>query len=65
MIAIPDLSFGAMEHWGLITYRMNALLYSPVHSAIRDKERVNLIVSHELAHQVCFKRRLEKSLALF
>ena len=52
MIAIPELSFGAMEHWGLITYRMNNLLYSPVSSAVSDKKRVNLIVAHELAHQV-------------
>jgi len=52
MIAIPSLSFGAMEHWGLITYRMKNLLYSPVNSAISDKLKISSIVAHELAHQV-------------
>lgn len=52
MIVIPSMSFGAMEHWGLITYRFAALLYTPQKSAITDKLRVSSIVAHELAHQV-------------
>ena len=52
MIVIPSMSFGAMEHWGLITYRFAALLYTPQKSAIADKLRVSSIVAHELAHQV-------------
>ena len=52
MIVIPSMSFGAMEHWGLITYRFNALLYTSNSSAVADKLRVSSIVAHELAHQV-------------
>ena len=29
MIAIPDFQSGAMENWGLITYRESAMLYDP------------------------------------
>ncbi|ALC47157.1 SP1029, partial [Drosophila busckii] len=50
-IAIPDFSAGAMENWGLVTYREIALLYSSAHSALADKQRVASVVAHELAHQ--------------
>ncbi|KAK8734033.1 hypothetical protein OTU49_017450 [Cherax quadricarinatus] len=51
MIAIPDFSAGAMENWGLITYRETAMLYDPEVSSARNKQRVAIVVSHELAHQ--------------
>ena len=51
MIAIPDFSAGAMENWGLITYRETALLFKPGVSALSSKQRVAIVVSHELAHQ--------------
>ena len=56
MIAIPDLSFGAMENWGLVTYRLDTMLYDPVVSATNNKERIAGIVSHELAHQVSLSK---------
>jgi aminopeptidase N len=38
MIAIPDFSMGAMENWGLITYREVAMLYEKgVSSAVSKK----------------------------
>ena len=52
MIAIPDFAAGAMENWGLITYRETALLYDPDVSSESNKQRVITVVSHELAHQV-------------
>ncbi|XP_043064909.1 aminopeptidase N-like [Drosophila ficusphila] len=50
-IAIPDFSAGAMENWGLVTYKETSLLYSPEHSTQIDKLRITNIVAHELAHQ--------------
>ncbi|XP_036443065.1 aminopeptidase Ey-like isoform X2 [Colossoma macropomum] len=49
-IALPDFSAGAMENWGLITYRETTLLYDPITSSNRDKEWVSTVISHELAH---------------
>jgi len=51
MIAIPDFAAGAMENWGLITYRETALLYKDKVSAAVNKQRIATVISHELAHQ--------------
>ncbi|XP_019622953.1 PREDICTED: aminopeptidase Ey-like isoform X2 [Branchiostoma belcheri] len=51
MAAIPDFPFGAMENWGLITYRETALLYDPAVSTEANKQRVAVVVAHELGHQ--------------
>ena len=53
MAAVPDFQAGAMENWGLILYRETALLYDPRESSTSNKQRVAVVVSHELAHQVC------------
>ncbi|CAL8357825.1 unnamed protein product [Lota lota] len=49
-IALPDFNAGAMENWGLITYRETALLYDSKYSSNSNKERIASIISHELAH---------------
>ncbi|XP_062585470.1 uncharacterized protein LOC134247152 isoform X2 [Saccostrea cucullata] len=51
MIAIPDFAAGAMENWGLITYRETAMLYDPVMSSESNKQRVTVVITHELGHQ--------------
>ncbi|CAH1790157.1 unnamed protein product [Owenia fusiformis] len=51
MIAVPDFAAGAMENWGLIIYRETALLYDNTGSSAANKQRVAVVVSHELAHQ--------------
>ncbi|CAB3221062.1 unnamed protein product [Arctia plantaginis] len=48
--AIPDFSAGAMENWGLLTYREALILYDPLKSNHFYKQRVANIVSHEVAH---------------
>lgn len=60
-IALPDFSAGAMENWGLITYRETALLYNDGVSSNGDKEWVATVISHELAHMV----KLQTSLQVF
>lgn len=50
-IAIPDFSAGAMENWGLVTYRETALLYAENVSSLENKQRVASVIAHELAHQ--------------
>ena len=52
LIAIPDFSAGAMENWGLITYRLTSLLSTPRESSTGNKQWVETVVAHELAHQV-------------
>ena len=49
-IAIPDFAAGAMENWGAITYRENALLVDPNKSSSMTKQNVANIISHEMAH---------------
>ena len=56
MAAIPDFAAGAMENWGLIMYRETALLYDPEASSTGNKQKVAVVVSHELAHQVRLRR---------
>ncbi|KAI8976962.1 peptidase family M1-domain-containing protein [Pilobolus umbonatus] len=51
LVAIPDFDAGAMENWGLVTYRTTALLYDPVQSTFANKRSVAYTVCHELAHQ--------------
>ncbi|XP_077477080.1 aminopeptidase N-like isoform X1 [Stigmatopora argus] len=49
-VALPDFHAGAMENWGLVTYRETALLYDPERSSAGNKKRVASVIAHELAH---------------
>ena len=49
-IALPDFEAGAMENWGLVTYRESMMLVSP-DATLGTKKSVALTVSHELSHQ--------------
>uniref|UniRef100_A0A1A9WJU5 Aminopeptidase N n=1 Tax=Glossina brevipalpis TaxID=37001 RepID=A0A1A9WJU5_9MUSC len=49
--AVPDLGAGAMENWGLITYREAALLFAENISSETSRQRIADIIAHELAHQ--------------
>ena len=51
MIAVPDFAAGAMENWGLVTYRSVLLLYNEARTSLDDKQKIAYVVCHELAHQ--------------
>lgn len=50
-IALPDFSSGAMENWGLITYRERVLLAYPGETAQSTFEHIALVIAHETSHQ--------------
>ncbi|GLH08109.1 Membrane alanyl aminopeptidase, partial [Gryllus bimaculatus] len=50
-VAIPDFTAGAMENWGLITYREDTLLVDPDQGTAHDRQYVSEVISHEIAHQ--------------
>ena len=49
-IALPDFSAGAMENWGLVTYREVYLVVDD-NSTFASRQQVALVIAHELAHQ--------------
>lgn len=51
LISIPDFVSGAMENWGLITFRETNILYDPDQSSSANKQRVATVVAHEVSHQ--------------
>jgi aminopeptidase N len=50
-LGLPDFSAGAMENWGLVTYREAALLLDPDNTTLDRKQYVATVIAHELAHQ--------------
>lgn len=50
-LALPDFSAGAMENWGLVTYREAYLTVDPDNTPLRRKQVVATVIAHELAHQ--------------
>lgn len=50
-LALPDFSAGAMENWGLVTYRESYLLFDPDNASMATKQHVATTITHELAHQ--------------
>ncbi|ALC45616.1 CG31343 [Drosophila busckii] len=48
--AIPDFAAGAMENWGLATYREEYLLYNTENSTVNTQTNIATIEAHEDAH---------------
>lgn len=51
ILAVHEFTHGAMENWGLVTYRMTAILFDEEKSDSRFRNRIAYVVAHELAHQ--------------
>ena len=69
LVGIPDFSAGAMENWGIVTFRETDLLVkgepevgtrvaglapAPAEAAVGQLHRVPSVVAHELAHACYF-----------
>jgi len=50
-VALPDFSSGAMENWGLVTYREIALLTDPKTGSLITRQQAALTITHEISHQ--------------
>ncbi|OPB39679.1 Aminopeptidase N [Trichoderma guizhouense] len=51
LLAVHEFTHGAMENWGLVTYRTTQVLFDEKTSDARFKNAVAYVVAHELAHQ--------------
>ncbi|OWA50569.1 Puromycin-sensitive aminopeptidase [Hypsibius exemplaris] len=50
LVAVQNFAMGAMENWGCITFRETAVLVDEQNSSAASRQRVALVVGHELAH---------------
>lgn len=50
-VALPDFASGAMENWGLITFREQAMLMDEANTSLTMKQYIANVVAHELTHQ--------------
>ncbi len=51
LVALPDFASGAMENWGLITFREQAMLVDDNNTSLAMKQYVANVIAHELTHQ--------------
>ncbi|MBR5418635.1 M1 family metallopeptidase [Candidatus Saccharibacteria bacterium] len=49
LLAVPDFEAGAMENWGLVTFREIAMLANEK-SSFDQKQYVAIVIAHELSH---------------
>ncbi|KJZ73130.1 hypothetical protein HIM_07514 [Hirsutella minnesotensis 3608] len=51
LLAVHEFTHGAMENWGLVTYRTTRVLFDEKTSDAQFRNAVAYVVAHELAHQ--------------
>lgn len=52
MAAVPKLTFGGMENWGLVTYQISRFLVDQDYSDSEEKQLALGIIAHEIIHNV-------------
>lgn len=52
LIGLPEFVSGAMENWGLVTYKETAILFSPTDSSSAEQRSIAGTIAHEIAHMV-------------
>ncbi|XP_034233964.1 aminopeptidase N-like [Thrips palmi] len=50
LIGIPDFAAGAMENWGLITFRETGILFTDGETTEASRESIALVIAHEQTH---------------
>ncbi len=50
LIALPDFDSGAMENWGLITFREIAMMADPDNRSVSNEQYVSMVIAHEISH---------------
>ena len=51
LISFADFAIGAMENWGLLTFRERFLMFDEAQSSAGVRLDVAIVVAHEVAHQ--------------
>ena len=65
MVAIPDFAYGAMENWGLVTFREMRLVWDKNDETSSNKMSTIAVIAHELAHFVSHSLSFEAILNIY
>jgi len=49
-LAVPDFASGAMENWGLVSFREDRIMFDEKIVSIPQKQQLGETIAHEIAH---------------
>lgn len=50
LLAVPDFPTGAMENWGLVTFREDRIIFDETVVSRLQKQQLGETIAHEIAH---------------
>lgn len=50
LLAVPDFASGAMENWGLVSFREDRIMFDEKIASILQKQQLGETMAHEIAH---------------